>query len=34
MIGVTREYNTPPPPTTFRVIVNWFEELRAKAPVK
>jgi len=31
-LTATRDFRTPPPPTTLNVIVNWFDELRAKVP--
>jgi len=34
LLGTTRRYLTPPPGKTLNVITNWFDELRAKAPVK
>jgi len=34
LLGGTRNFVTPPPPTTLNVITNWFEELRARVPAK
>jgi hypothetical protein len=34
LLTTTRENRTPPPPAVFNVIVNWFDELRAKVPGK